>query len=74
MSLALDPKELQALTGYKIGAKQREWLKNLLGFDPPMGADGRPKVTETVVNQAMLARMPGSAQTDKPSGKPNWTK
>jgi hypothetical protein len=74
MSLALDRDALQDLTGYKIGAKQRAWLRDQLGIDPPMGPDGRPRITEEVVNQAMLARRPGAADTAPPTGKPNWTK
>lgn len=74
MSLALDSAALRDLTGYKIGSKQAAWIRAQLGIDPPMGADGRPRITEEVVNQAMLARRPGGADTGKPSGQPNWTK
>ena len=73
MSLALDPAALYNLTGYKIGSKQAAWLRNQLGIEPPIGADGRPRITEEVVNQAMLARKPGAAHTAQPTG-PNWTK
>lgn len=74
MSIALDSAALRELTGYKIGSKQAAWLRAQLGIDPPMGADGRPRITEEVVNQAMLARKPGAAHTGQPSGQPNWTK
>lgn len=74
MALALSSAELHALTGYKIGAKQRAWLKDQLGIDPPMGPDGRPRITEEVVNQAMLAKLPASAQTQQPSNMPKWSK
>lgn len=74
MSLALDRNALQDLTGYKIGAKQRAWLREQLGIDPPMGPDGRPRITEEVVNQAMLARRPGGVDTGQPLNQPNWTK
>lgn len=74
MSLALDPDALYSLTGYKIGSKQAAWLRSQLGIEPPIGADGRPRITVEVVNQAMLARKPGAADTAPPTGKPNWTK
>ena len=74
MSIALDRDALFNLTGYRIGAKQRAWLRDQLGIEPPMGADGRPRITEEVVNQAMLARRPGGVDTGKSSGQPNWTK
>ncbi len=75
MSLAiLDAKALHELTDYKIGSKQAAWIREQLGIEPPMGADGRPRITEEVVNQAMLARRSGGADTAHPSGQPNWTK
>lgn len=70
----LSGEELHKLTGYKIGSKQRAWLREQLGLEPAMGADGRPRVTEEVVNQAMLARRPGAAHTQPRTGQPNWTK
>lgn len=74
MSLALDKSALFDLTGFKIGSKQAAWIREQLGIEPPMGADGRPRITEEVVNQAMLARRPGGVDTSSPSGQPNWTK
>lgn len=74
MSIALTANELHELTGYKIGTKQCAWIRSQLGLDPPVGADGRPRVTKEVVDHAMLARRTGQPHTDQPSDQPKWTK
>lgn len=74
MSFTLDADKLEELTGYKIGSKQCAWIRSELGLEPPKGADGRPRITKEVVDQAMLARKPGAEHTGQTSGQPNWTK
>lgn len=74
MTIALGPTELHELTGYKIGSKQCAWVRKQLGIEPPVGADGRPRITKEVVDRAMLARLPVAGHTDQPQTQPKWTK
>jgi hypothetical protein len=76
----LDAIALQALTGYKHGSKQVQWVRDNLGLEPMVGADGRPRLTEHIVEQAALARRTGGV-VQTPAGRsgvsswtPNWTK
>lgn len=73
----LDQKQLEGLTGYVQPKKQVEWLRKELSIDPPIGADGRARVSQAVIDKATLARRTGG--TDAASGNshqstgPKWT-
>lgn len=51
--------DLTKLTGYKLGKCQIKWLREN-GIYPLVGADGKPKVLISVVEQKMGA-LPGSS-------------
>lgn len=68
----LSPSDLCDLTGYKTGKKQREWLRKFLGFEPPAGPDGRPRITAEAVNQAYITRLPGGARPTTNTTQPRW--
>lgn len=73
----LDPTQLHALTGYRNGSRQAKWVRDNLGLEPLIGADGRPRLTEAMVEQAALQRRCGqtSAQAGVSSSpQPNWRK
>lgn len=72
--LALSAEELQALTGYKHASKQIQWVRTQLGLEPPIGADGRPRLTWDVVNTATLSRRAGESELAGVSSapQPNW--
>lgn len=76
MALTLTPAELQELTGYKNGSSQRRWILAQLGITPAIGADGRPRLTRDVVNNAMLARRQGvePGQAAAQTAQPVWKK
>lgn len=77
MSPVLSREALHALTGFRNPSKQVEWFRKELGLEPPIGADGRPRVSQAVVDQATLARSQGlkisSMQTPAHSEGPCWT-
>lgn len=56
----LTPLELKDRTGYAQPKRQAEWIRRELGIEPPIGADGYPKVTQEVIDQATLARRVGA--------------
>lgn len=76
IGMILSAKALVALTGYKQPSKQIAWIKKHLGIDPPVGADGYAKVSQTVVDQAILNKTQptaGQQVTNTPSGNgPKW--
>ncbi len=65
---------LKALTGYTQPSKQIAWFKRQLNIDPPVGRDGYPKVTQSVVDQATLAKgSPAAGQPAPATGSgPKW--
>ena len=75
--VTLTPEDLHALTGYRQPRKQVEWLRSELGLEPPIGADGRPRVSQAVVDQATLARRTAAIPANSPSNifspGPQWT-
>jgi len=62
--------ELVELTGYSAPAKQLEALRKL-GLIPVIRPDGRPRVTDDALTQAMLGRAGDAAAT--PGAAPAWT-
>ena len=73
----LDAAELLQLTGYRTGQRQARWVRDNLCLEPMVGADGRPRLTWGIVEQAALARRAGSPGTVAGvslSPQPNWTK
>lgn len=50
MLATLNEEELHALTGYQQPRKQIEWLRKELGLEPPIGADGRPRISQAMVD------------------------
>ena len=75
---ALTREDLRALTGYSSPKKQAEWLRKELGLDPPIGADGRPRVSQAVIDQATIAKasglpLPLAANTQTFGSGPKWT-
>lgn len=78
MLATLNKDELHTLTGYRQPRKQAEWLRKELGLEPPIGADGRPRVSQAVIDQATIARrtgvlIPASANTNSFGAGPKWT-
>lgn len=75
-NLTLSKNDLYLLTGYMQPKKQVEWLRKELGIEPPIGADGRPRVSQAVVDQATLARSSGAMMSTQATAKtagPKWT-
>ena len=73
----LTNEQLIAQTGYRQACKQIEWFRKELGIDPPIGADGRPRISQAVIDQATIARQAGVAlsnmhTTTKAPG-PKWS-
>lgn len=70
----LTPNDLHQLTGYKLGSAQRRWFRDQLGFEPPTGRDGRPRITWDALNAAIAdkRRRAGEAVVSVASGGPNW--
>ena len=74
----LDSAELRELTGYKNGSTQARWVRDNLKLEPLMGADGHPRLTWPIVEQAALARRiwtmpaPSTASGVSLPFKPNW--
>lgn len=74
-SQPLSKNDLYLLTGYMQPKKQIEWLRKELGIEPPIGKDGRPRVSQAVVDRATLARSSGaimSAQASPSTAGPKW--
>lgn len=72
MARLLTEDEMIELTGYQVPVKQLEALK-ALGLRPIIRPDGRPRITDDALTQAMLGR---TAQAESPaaSPSPDWTK
>ena len=76
----LDATALERLTGYRQPTRQARWVREQLGLEPMIGADGRPRLTEHIIEQAALARRVGRAQMPAPGGGvslpfvPKWEK
>lgn len=75
--------QLEALTGYARPSKQVEWVRKNLGIEPPLRRDGRPSISQEVVDAATLLRRTGPTPVVgiadalaelKPAGTPgpNW--
>jgi hypothetical protein len=77
-SLTLSDEDLVRLTGYKHGSRQARWVRDNLGLEPMIGADGHPRLTWAIVEQAALARRAGATATaTSPASvsslpQPNW--
>ena len=69
----LNADDLLALTGYKVGSAQRRWFRDQLGFEPPAGRDGRPRITWDALNAAIAdrRRRAGDPVVSGEAG-PNW--
>lgn len=70
MARIVSDEELIELTGYTAPAKQLEQLRKL-GLTPIIRPDGRPRVTDDAVTQAMLGR--AGDNTVAPGAAPAWT-
>jgi Domain of unknown function (DUF4224) len=60
--------QLIEITGYKSAAKQVEWVRKHLGIEPPLRRDGRPSISQEVIDAATLKRragMPAPATDDQ---------
>ena len=71
---SLTPQELKDLTGYKMASKQVAWVRDQLGINAPVGADGRPRLTWEVVNAATLGRHASAATVTSAGVSPNWSR
>lgn len=71
MARILSDAEMVELTGYQAPAKQLEALRKL-GLLPIIRPDGRPRVMDDAVTQAMLGRAGGN-EAGRDTGAPNWT-
>lgn len=63
--------QLEALTGYTQPTKQVQWVRKHLGIEPPLRRDGRPSISQEVVDAATLRRQPASQVTGMPSDLTN---
>lgn len=73
----LTPAELHTLTGFKTGSRQARWVRENLGLEPMVGADGHPRLTWAIVEQAALARRIGPEPAPGAGGvssgpQPTW--
>ncbi len=71
MARLLTEAELIDLTGYQAPGKQLESLRKL-GLHPLVRPDGRPRVTDDAVTQAMLGNI-GTGSVPASESAPNWT-
>jgi Domain of unknown function (DUF4224) len=55
----LKSEQLKELTGYTMASKQVEWVRKNLGIEPPLRRDGRPSISQEVVDAATLLRRTG---------------
>jgi hypothetical protein len=67
MARILSDTELIELTGYQMPGKQLEALR-ALGLRPLVRPDGRPRVTDDALTQAMLGNLPAEVAANTP----NW--
>lgn len=70
MARILSDAELTELTGYTMPAKQLEALRKL-GLVPVIRPDGRPRITDDALTQAMLGHVGPS--TPGAAASPQWT-
>ncbi|ULQ46981.1 DUF4224 domain-containing protein [Flagellatimonas centrodinii] len=70
MARILSDAELTELTGYQVAGKQLEVLRRL-GLRPVIRADGRPRITDDALTQAMLGNLPPQ-DLPAPGAGPNW--
>jgi hypothetical protein len=70
MARILSDAELTELTGYQVAGKQLEVLRRL-GLRPVIRADGRPRITDDALTQAMLGNLPPQDQQQHGTA-PNW--
>lgn len=70
MARIVSDEELIELTGYVAPGKQLEALRKL-GLVPVIRPDGRPRITDDALTQAMLGRAGGGTAT--PGATPAWT-
>jgi len=64
--LCLTEREIQELTGYKVGSKQSKWLREN-GFRYVVGYDGKPRVSIKHFEEVMGC----SAQKERKKTQPN---
>lgn len=74
MGAALNSQALTELTGYKQPKRQAAWVRRELGLDPPLGVDGRPRLTLEAVTAAMLSRRSTAPKPAPSAGQPKWTR
>lgn len=73
MARLLSDVELIELTGYQAPSKQLEALRKL-GLVPVIRPDGRPRITDDALTQAMLGRGADTNTPTQPGGAaPAWT-
>ena len=71
--MILTNEDLYALTGYKRGGDQAKWMREQLGLEPAIAADGRPRLTADALTAAMLARGGKTSATSAKQVQPKWT-
>lgn len=71
MARILSDAELIELTGYQMPGKQLEALR-ALGLRPVIRPDGRPRVTDDAVTQAMLGHVRADDAAAVPTARPNF--
>lgn len=72
MARILSDAEMIELTGYQVAGKQLEALR-AMGLRPMIRADGRPRVTDDALTQAMLGNFP-SREPTAANCAPDWSK
>jgi len=70
MARILSDAEMEELTGYQVASKQLESLRRM-GLTPVIRADGRPRITDDALTQAMLGHFP-NAPANGGAVEPNW--
>jgi hypothetical protein len=70
MGRILSDAEMIELTGYQVPGKQLEVLR-AMGLRPVIRPDGRPRITDDALTQAMLGHLP--AENSGPVVAPDFT-
>lgn len=70
--------ELENVSGYRSPSRQVEWVRSQLGITPAVRADGRPSLTWTAYERALLqSRATGPQRQDSyadDEAPPNWNR
>lgn len=71
MARILSDAEMEELTGYQVASKQLESLRRM-GLTPVIRADGRPRITDDALTQAMLGHFASAPAAGGVVG-PDWS-